>query len=210
MSRSLFLLIGLIMLALVPRPSAITPAGAQEPQDVSDPGWTNGDRWTWKMPEGTEITWVVSSVSQDQYLLSAHGPKDETVIIRVGRNPAVLTAAPVVGPGNPLLQLEFPLTVGHRSTRYASGTTAGGMAANTWRTDWIVAKTEQVTVPAGSFNAYRLDGTQCNLTMNSCGTVHAWYAPQAKNIVQIAWGSENYWVSARRGKATVLTTFQVH
>lgn len=161
------------------------------------------------MPNRDEVTWTVSNVTDDQYLVLQEN-RSGKAILRVPRNPTVVTISPTFGPGSPMIKMEFPLSIGSKSTAYFVGTTSRGAAANSWRTDWTVAKVESVTVAAGTFQAYLANGIQCNLTINLCGDVHVWFAPQAKNIVRITWGSDSYWSPVVRGKSEELVKYTVH
>ena len=78
----------------------------------------------------------------------------------------------------------------------------------TLETTSTVEAYEPVSVPAGTFDAFRVKGKQCNTTKNVCGDFLIWYAPRARMYVKISWAEARYWGNFSK-KSTELLSFQL-
>jgi hypothetical protein len=117
---------------------------------------------------------------------------------------------------NAWARFKWPLQVGKQyeddyrlrpfNATYAN--TTGGM--NDYHTTWTVEAYEPLTVPAGTFDTFRIKGTQCNLTQGGhpCGDFIVWYAPQVKNWVKISLSPGGTW-GTRAGQSEELLSYKI-
>jgi hypothetical protein len=222
--KGLAVLCAVVMAALlIIPPAAPAQQPAPETQGISGLGWSVGDAWTWRMPEGVKVTWTVTTANGLGYTVDQ--TRDGTccdvplvqhaqIVIHAG----VLDDTPTFGPGYPSLRLVFPISEGARTTRTMGGSETihnpYGYAVGyrpqggPWQTDWTIAGIEHVTVPAGTFDAYRIDGAQRNFRGGVGGQITVWYAPAVHNIVRIRWGTQPYWAEDVRGKTEDLISYR--
>lgn len=93
--------------------------------------------------------------------------------------------------GTPCDGIPFPLDVGQRWTSHCDQTSTSsspGSVPSTTTADStnVVEALEKVTVPAGTFDAYRINRTETDTFQDSTDTVAIllWYAPSACNIAK--------------------------
>jgi len=186
-----FLLIGLIVGGVVPRIAAQTAATTLEA-----PKWTMGDHWTWRRG-GDVVTATVVDASAGYLVME----KD-------GADASFYHYAPdLSSTDSHFTQLQFPMSVGDE-WRYTIERPDKKQSAK-----WIIGRRveamDSVTIPAGTFDTFRVAGRHCNVALNVCGDFVAWYAPQVKNVVKITWTASNYWPPDLRGMSQVLLSYGV-
>jgi hypothetical protein len=93
------------------------------------------------------------------------------------------------------------MSIGKEWAYIVEGTYSG--RAVKWKIDRKVEAMESVTVPAGTFDALRIPGHDCNLTLGGCGDFIVWYAPKVKNFAKIIWTSDRFWPPDLRGASQV-------
>jgi hypothetical protein len=166
------------------------------PPVMDTPILSPGDTWTWRYNDGHRWRQTYDAVTPDG-LLRGRGPGargayyfDRAHTLRkVYIDGTWLTWATPDFPEIGQPELEFPLVVGKRWTttwyRYASTE----IAQDSW-----VAGCEQVTVPAGTFVAVRIEVSRREARSASAAFQRytLWYAPAVK-----------YWVMGRGGSATL-------
>lgn len=92
--------------------------------------------------------------------------------------------------------LRFPLTVGQKWDYKYENTPRGARRSETRSVEIAVTGMEQVTTPAGVFNAYKLvkselwSGSGKNARQNSSSTTY-FYSPDTKSIVKSSFESES-------------------
>jgi hypothetical protein len=76
----------------------------------------------------------------------------------------------------------------------------------------IIDAYELVTVPAGTFVAFRTTIHVCaaEKSKGGCGDSWMWIAPQVRNVVKWAWSTEPFWAQAQlRGVSMVLKSYSL-
>ncbi|HKV45762.1 MAG TPA: hypothetical protein VJT32_13980 [bacterium] len=178
-----------------------TTSFGQPPAQVTPrPLWAVDDTWTYIGPGGASFTFTVREVAADHYTLEDHsGPNVSTFQVGFDFSPSWFA------------RFQWPLQMNERwsfDTEGPAGNDASG--TNKFTTTSVVDAYEAVTVPAGTFDAYRIKGSQCNQTQQGrCGEFLVWYAPRVKSYVKISWVTTDYW-GATAGKSSELLSFQVH
>ncbi len=177
---------------------AVLPAiGAAENAPANRPELKVGDKWTAERRDAftkalifSEET-VVTSVSPADVKVSINGSPGTMTPDLTGRDSPRLTS----DPGYELLR--FPMEVGKKwdfKTRWQfkqSGAKGGA------RLDVEVKGMESVKVPAGEFEAYKLEASgfmNADSGRNWRASATYWYAPKAKSIVRFVWvdGGNDY------------------
>jgi len=166
---------------------------------ANPPKWAAGDQWTWHNSDGPDVSFSVLRVQPDWYDVQVR-TRANTTTIRIGQDLSLQNAD--------WFRFQWPLTPGHTWVYQVTGTTNGRNV--TWQGTARAAAVESVTVPAGTFEAVRIDGRHCNLTGGGCGTFTMWYAPKAKYVVKLLVGNTPYWIPAVRGFRQELLSYQVH
>ncbi|HLW60243.1 MAG TPA: hypothetical protein VKV57_10035 [bacterium] len=176
-----------------------TPSFGQSAAPVAQrPVWAVEDTWTYMGTDGGSFTFTVREVAPDHYTLEDHsGPNVSTFQVGFDFSPSWYA------------RFQWPLRMNERwsfSTEGPARNNAGG--TDQFITSSVVDAYEAVTVPAGTFDAFRIKGSQCNQTQNLCGDFLVWYAPRVKSYVKISWITPEYW-GAVAGKSSELLSFQV-
>jgi hypothetical protein len=193
----LFIVLGLLVaLGLVALARAYF---AQQSGYVVPPKWAVGDEWTWHNSDGPNVSFHVTGVQPDSYQVQVRA-RAHTSTIRVPLDLSLSNAD--------WFRFQWPLTPGRTWTYEVVGVVNG--RNTTWQGTAHAVDLESVTVPAGTFQAVRIDGRHCNLTQGGCGGFTLWYAPKAKYVVKLVVANTPYWVPSVRGFQQELVSYQVH
>ncbi|HLJ59943.1 MAG TPA: hypothetical protein VKZ50_09450 [bacterium] len=190
-----WLLVGALLILCVNAQAADAPT-------LQAPTWMIGDTWTYQTPSGAQIVYTVLGAGNSGY----------TVRARLGNTP---TGTLLVHPNlstdkGYFIQIDWPLASGRSwgadQTEQANDETS----TIKWHTTWLVKSWESVAVPAGTFDAYHVDGKQCAaIAARPCGNFSFWYAPTVKSFVKESWASENYW-GRLAGRMEQLVSYTLH
>ncbi|HEY2995353.1 MAG TPA: caspase family protein [Methylomirabilota bacterium] len=163
-------------------------AGLAEAQGrVERPTWQVGDRWV-----RSDGAWDLVRIENDRYVFSA-GPGSEMQFTK-NLSPARIQRGPRGFTLEPPLELQWPLKVGQVATGEVRWITANCPATCVRRITLSVEKLETVTVPAGTFKAFKisLESAPPNVIRNNPGhpglwtsSVNLWYAPEAGRYVKM-------------------------
>lgn len=169
--------------------SGLAVRSAHEPADT----WTNP-------LSGEMVAWEILGVTPVGYTAAWNRTSDEAEAIDVTPNPALR--------GVYYFHPEWPLEVGRVWTYTLRG--RAGIGLSMWSMMEAVEAQEAVTVPAGTFQAVRIHGRQCDAAQsNRCGDFDVWYAPRVKSFVKIAWRASSYWGSDKAAQPQELLFYQV-
>jgi hypothetical protein len=178
--RSTTIVVALLAATLAGLPSV---ACAQTPR-AERPTYAVGDRWL-----RNDATWEVTRVEADTYVFSA-GPGQEVHLSRnLGVSKVILDGAVTVEL-SPALDVAWPLEVGKWATAYPTVLSRSalryGNARAQGRHTWKVEGYEDVSVPAGTFKAFRIThavsvGVQWSA---SVWAFTLWYSPEARRFVK--------------------------
>ena len=94
------------------------------------------------------------------------------------RDPPVLLGLLTFAPN-----LNFPLTVGKQWTRDYKGTYIGSSRTMARKVTYEVKGIEQVTTPAGTFRAFKLESDD-RAAPRDFWVTNYWYSPETKSIVK--------------------------
>ena len=194
---------------------------------VEAPEWKNGDDWYYRLerPEGdiafkAKITSEHATFKIDEKEYSCYMEErtwfltNETITLKnfyQKKNLAEVGTIDANGKrhyfGEPLVRLDFPLQVGDywegNTLQYSQGADedAGKPQSKVNYTFRIMEKTT-VSVPAGTFEAYKINGTIIDTDPSNNGQpggygayAHFYYSPKVRNYVKIA----NYYQQTEAG-----------
>ena len=169
---------------------------AQEPM-MPQPTFATGDTWTYKIQLGRNAataTYTVLGVTSNGYAIREQSP-DGTKTLSVPKNGNLTPEG---------AQMQWPLSLGKT---WSDNGTEQGMSIFVTAT---VEAYELVTVPAGSFKAFRVKVHLCTVKppQGDCGDSFSWMAPEAKTFVKIEIGKERVW-DQLRGSSMALMTYSV-
>jgi hypothetical protein len=106
-----------------------------------------------------------------------------------------------------VLHFSWPLSTGATWTYKVTHTINGKDVS--YQGTSTAAAAESVTVPAGTFDAVRINSHHCNQNSGKCGDFTLWYVPKAKYAVKIVHAKNSYWGSGT-GLTLELVSYTVH
>lgn len=171
------------------------PLGQAAAPVAKQPTWMVGDTWTYLMFGGQSETETVDAVGSDYWSLHSTA-QDTDIAVKFDFSP------------NEYAHFQWPLKVGKQ---YAFDVPVPGLVRGAkFHTTWKVEAYESVTVPAGTFDAFRVGGNECRSTAPGaqCGEFTVWYAPQVKNRIRITLVTSGYFPNA--GKSEELVSYTLH
>jgi hypothetical protein len=171
-------------------------AGDADAQNTERPDLHGGDRWSWQHTNGlvderdyTTIEDVIDVTDSEIRTRERIKGKPGSAVAVFTRewNPIDVVAARY----DPLLrELSFPLSVGKKWDATADKMLFSNGKHGKFQIEGRVVGMEKVTVPAGTFDAYKielhLDATATDEDANIGNTVESiWYAPAVKRYVKL-------------------------
>jgi hypothetical protein len=176
-------LLAAFVLACVPRPEASADDTAAGPPTVH-----TGDVWMDRLASGDK-EFKVTSASADSIFYTEWGAEMQS---DAQWNPTVSRSlteeqSPPTTYQKPLLLYPFPLTPGKTWTAETRFQIPDISQAGRTDVDGKVGSWEQVTVPAGTFHAIRVDVTVRTigrLGLNNTVSITYWYCPQVNRFVK--------------------------
>jgi hypothetical protein len=167
------------------------------------PRWFIGDTWVIRQPYNL-VTATVTEVGPDYYMV--HVREDRTPIAPI-QDIDVRFTKTLDADDRYVAWAHFvwPLRIGATWSRiYESPNKVQ------WKLAYKVSRYEKVTVPAGTFDAFRIDIQQCAVKFPSiCEGLYLWYSPAVKWVVKDALDDSPHWVSYMRGKTIELISYSV-
>jgi hypothetical protein len=151
--------------------------------EATKPGYKTGETWLFTVKDGGTFanstnalngTYEVSWAGDKSKVASVTGSQKEELEPR----PAPLLSVLTFGPN-----LNFPLTVGKQWSRDYKGTYIGGRGTVARKITYEVKGIEQVTTPAGTFRAFKLESDD-RAGPRDYWTTTYWYSPETKSIVK--------------------------
>jgi len=165
----------------------LSPAATAQTADA--PQIRVGDRWWfvewYTVPSTTpNRDWTITSLDGTRILGTENGePLVLTTDLNVSESPRSTASNP--------RDLDFPLTVGKRWQFDTDWTFKPKASKGRASISVVVAAYERVTVPAGTFDAYRIESRERHSGRSPIGSVYDaevlrtyWYAPEASAIVK--------------------------
>jgi hypothetical protein len=161
----------------------LSQAAAFSQDEAAKPSYKNGDTWTYTVKEGGSVgsssrslngTYEVSIADGKMKVAVVKGADKEELEPRPPALLALLTFTP---------NLDFPLTVGKQWTRDYKGTYVGSNKPIARKITYEVKGVEQVTTPAGTFRAFKLESDDRAGPRDYYTTTY-WYSPDTRSIVK--------------------------
>ena len=166
-------------------------------QKYDAPTWNVGDYWKFQLSD--KRWWVneVVRVENDLYIvenpfateLEAYDKNSldlEFLIAKDGRRSK---------PGVTEIYFDFPLYVGKKWSKMVTGPPTHGDRINiNYHLEYNCISQEDVTVPAGTFNALKIRYTQTNMIGPTSGVAYIWWSPIAKVPVKMVYEKKMYWI----------------
>lgn len=182
MSKVLFLLATLFMFDIS---YAADPAAER-------PSYSAGDYWIYT-DNHKEVKVTFLREEKDRYIFEKEGTK-------VVKDFNLTTVEDKTG-GYPGAIIKFPLTVGKWWNYEFQAEAIAGSKKETGRiAKYEVESYEQITVPAGTFWAFKITATIVNARRQTFkNSAHYWYAPEVKNIIK----------SSSKGKLLELKQYEI-
>ena len=183
--KTLFLII-ILSLLIARCATDQTMTGSQESCEA--PVWQVADFWRYQLEDKSGWMVQVAKVEKDLYIVDVPGDQ-----YRHGFDPKTLQfktfvdaqGKKIAPPAESALLYDFPLSVGKKWTKVIKVEPETG-PPQVYYYMYKVVSFEKVTVPAGRFNAFKVERelyTQNNQKTPTTIT-HIWYAPEAKNVVK--------------------------
>lgn len=151
--------------------------------EATKPSYKNGETWLYTLKEGGSTgsssrslngTYELSIVDGKLKVAAVNGSEKEDLEPR----PAPLIAMLTFGPN-----LDFPLTVSKQWTRDYKGTYVGSSKPIARKITYEVKGIEQVTTPAGTYRAFKLESDD-RAGQRDYFTTTYWYSPETRSIVK--------------------------
>jgi hypothetical protein len=158
-----------------------SPAFGQD--QGAKPGYRNGDTWVFSVKEGGTIGSTSKSLNGNYELVIVGGKLKIAAVSEAQKEeldprPAPLIAMLTFGPN-----LDFPLTVGKQWTRDYKGTYVGSSKQVARKITYEVKAVEQVTTPAGTFRAFKVESDDRASDRDYFTTTY-WYSPETRSVVK--------------------------
>ena len=173
------LFIGLIVVGVL---FSHLPAFSQD--EANKPAYKNGDVWLFTSKDGGTIGSDPSKMLNGTYELSIVDGKFKIAQVtgsqkeELDPRPPTLSCLLAYCPN-----LNFPLTVGKQWTRDYKGTYIGSSKTMARKVTSEVKAIEEVTTPAGTFRAFKLEQDD-RAGPKDYWTTTYWYSPETKSIVK--------------------------
>lgn len=169
---------------------------ASIPEERCDtPVWNAGDAWKFIRSDlqGWEI--IVLRVESDSYIVKnpfstdLYGFDKKTLETKFSINPEGkknLSINPTV------LYFNFPLYIGKKWGKTESLQNVEGVPLN-YLIEFKTISHENITVPAGTFKAFKIEYKVTSLMHNSGGIAYIWFSPEVKNIIKVNYEKTGFW-----------------
>lgn len=153
--------------------------------EATKPSYKNGDAWLFTAKDSGTIGSDPSRMLNGTYEVSIFGGKIKTASVTGSQKddldprPPALLALLTFAPN-----LNFPLTVGKQWSRDYKGTYIGSSKPIARKVTYEVKGIEQVTTPAGTFRAFKLESDDRAGGRDYFTTTY-WYSPETRSIVKL-------------------------
>jgi hypothetical protein len=193
MKNLLYLIISLCLVLLVhcatEQKTTLPTAISQEKCDA--PIWKVGDSWRYIYDNKKEWEYKVLGVEdfkntkiyvvEDRYGFYKKGFDIRTFQLKVDISPDGKETVPMT---DWVWHYDFPLYVGKKWKKMVRGESAQGNARDYVYT-YKVLSFEDVTVPAGTFKAFKIEREQRSMVnLSNTFVIYLWYSPEVKREVQ--------------------------
>jgi hypothetical protein len=163
------------------------PTVPQENYDA--PVWNVGDSWRFRYANLREGQISVERVEGNLYIVKDHHSMERYCFDKRTLNYQYSMSPQGKKSKNENIffygiYCDFPIHVGKKWAKMVSGQYTDRSPTN-YLHEFKVVSFENITVPAGTFNAYKIEFTRRSPAERSSATKwHIWYSPEAKNIIK--------------------------
>ncbi len=173
----------IVILGIVAIGILFSHVAAFSQDEASKPRYKNAETWLFTVKEGGSIgsssallngTYELSIVDGKLKIAEVNGSQKEELDPR----PIILVGLLAFG-----RNLDFPLTIGKTWTLDYKGRYIGGSTLVARKITYEVKGVEQVTTPAGTFRAFKLESDDRAGPRDYYTTTY-WYSPQTRSIVK--------------------------
>jgi len=184
----------------------------QLPRERCDlPVWEIGDYWVYRVEGGKEFGWRVADVTEKLYVVGPSSSKER----RLAFDKSTLEFGEYAGSKDRKvptfldsgLFFDFPIFVGKKWDRMISGETTRHVAWN-YLMSYRVVSFEEVKVPAGTFEAFKIKQNQKDLASGGEAISYYWFSAEAKNVIKCEFGT-SYGAWLIKSQDYELTSYKV-
>jgi len=197
MKKLLCIILLVFTMGCAPTTQQVVDISVQQKCDA--PVWNVGDTWRFRYATMKEWQITVESTEGNLYILEDRYGVDKpcfdkrTLELKYFINPQgrKVTSETVWFYG---IYCNFPVYVGKKWSKMVSGKDAGGVSMD-YLHEFKVLSLEEVTVPAGTFKAFKIEFSKRIATRASDVYRHyVWYSPEVKTIIKSSYaGHEGRW-----------------
>ena len=172
------------------------------------PIWNKGDYWRFMYDDKREWQYTVESTDGNFYVVEdRYGMNkpcfDKKTLALVSY---IKSDGSKLKPSNPsIFYCEFPLYVGKKWKKSYTTIPDRGQLAVNYLNEYRIMSYEDISVPAGTFKAFKVEMNQTNYAGGS-GKAYIWYSPGARFVVKVSFEKINYWTYSQGFQ---LISFQV-
>lgn len=184
------IILGCLVLFLAPM------VWAQE--KVEAPVWNVGDRWIYKNNDG--YTWSIEVVDAEDnfYITNVEGRRELFVFDKSTLNERFFIEPGVGGrrkesTGTLRKLFDFPIFVGKEWIDTTEAIPHSGYKKVTYKCEYKIEGTEEVSTPIGTFTAFKILYTQTNMKSMRSGWKRFWYSPEVKSWIKQEVEKTKYW-----------------
>jgi hypothetical protein len=173
----------IVILGIVAIGILFSQIAAMSQDEASKPSYKNADTWLFTVKESGSIGSSSRSLNGSYELAIVNGKLQIAQINGSQKEELDPRPTSLVGLLAFSRNLDFPLTIGKTWTLDYKGTYVGGSKSISRRITYEVKGVEQVTTPAGTFRAFKLESDDRSGPRDYFTTTY-WYSPQTRSIVK--------------------------
>lgn len=199
MKKFLFFIILILLISLV---NCATEPKITHPEYISQekcnaPVWNVGDSWRYRYSDKSEWQYTVERIERDFYIV-----EDKYGVYKPCIDKRTLGTVTYINPEGKKMALppniyyfDFPLYVGKKWRKMVSGIPQRGSTEINYLNEFQVTSFEDITVPAGTFKAFKIELKQTNYGGTfASGKVYFWYSPEVKFVTKLIYEGTSYWL----------------
>jgi hypothetical protein len=178
--------------------ATLPTAISQEKCDA--PIWNVGDYWRYRYSDMKEWQYTVERIEEDSYVVDDYYGSYKNCFDR--KTLRLLAHIDHKGDKKAVYSpwyIDFPIYVGKKWKKmFTSPPSRGSSVDINYLNEYKVISHEDVTVPAGTFKAIKIELKQTNYGGKfAFGKAYYWYSPEIKYIIRIEYEDIPYWIGSR-------------
>jgi hypothetical protein len=210
-------LIFIILFLLVLLANCATEEKTIQPSSISQqkfdtPIWNVGDSWGYRYSDMKQWQYTVERIEEDSYIVDDYYGGYKNCFDR--KTLQLLAYIDHKGDKKAVSSpwfIDFPIYVGKKWKKpFTSPPSSGTRIDVNYLNEYKVISHEDVTVPAGTFKAFKIELKQTNYYGYyggfASGKAYSWYSPEVKSIIKTEFENIPYWIGFRN---YALTKFEL-